>query len=94
MYFCNKNIEITPQKMKNIIYQPESKNIKVQVLEGMIKIDNITENVEYIIFSIDGKKITKGKLNSNLISIQNLSKGIYLLQIIGKEINITEKIIK
>lgn len=86
--------EATPQKMGNAIYQIETKRIKVHVLEDIIKVENISENVDYIIFSIDGKKITEGKLNSNLISIQNLSRGIYLLQIRGKDFNVTEKIIK
>jgi hypothetical protein len=89
---CNSNG--TTQKSKNSINFNKYDIIEVHVSDDIIKIDNISENVDYIIFSIDGKIIKKGQINSNTISIDDLSRGIYLLQLIGEDINITKKIFK
>jgi hypothetical protein len=58
---CEDN---TTQKMKNSVYQLENENIiDVYVLGDNIHISEIPENANYIIYSVDGRKIKESKLN-------------------------------
>ncbi len=48
----------------------------------------------YSVYSIDGKQIKNGVLNSSTLDLGNLQEGMYLLKIQNKESEITKKIIK
>lgn len=52
----------------------------------VLNISNLKEATPYVIYSIEGKKILTGTLNSKQkISLANLSKGIYMLKIENME---------
>ncbi len=56
---------------------------------------NQTENAAYNLFTIDGKLIKKGRLEeNNQIHLNDLSKGLYLLQLTSDGKTETKKIIK
>ncbi|TDX83134.1 T9SS type A sorting domain-containing protein [Epilithonimonas xixisoli] len=82
----NKNIEI------KIYPNPFSENVSVKFSQ-----DYKNEKYSYRIFDLNGRLITKGELKeiSNVLNLQNLSTGNYMLEInhFGKTIN-TYKIIK
>lgn len=51
-------------------------------------------DVDYTIFSIDGKMIKNGKLDENGIYVDELKSGIYLLQLHSDGKSETKKFIK
>ena len=55
---------------------------------------NQTENVAYKLFTIDGKLIKNGQTESNKVDLNEISKGVYLLQLSYNGKIETKKIIK
>ena len=55
---------------------------------------NQTENVSYKLFTIDGKLIKNGKTESSKVDLNDISKGVYLLQLSFDGKIETKKIIK
>jgi hypothetical protein len=55
---------------------------------------NQTENVSYKLFTIDGKLIKNGKTESSKVDLNDISKGVYLLQLSYEGKIETKKIIK
>jgi hypothetical protein len=52
------------------------------------------EEVNYSLFSIDGKLIKSGKLENPQVNVSNIQQGIYLLQLSAEGKTITKKFIK
>jgi hypothetical protein len=64
---------------------------------NLIVSSNITENLQYTIFSINGKTIEKGNINSEITNLNtaNLASGIYYIKLNNNKSNLqTFKIIK
>ena len=53
-----------------------------------------TESVSYKLYTIDGKLIKNGRVESSQINLEELSKGMYMIQLISKGKLETKKIIK
>lgn len=95
-YEISMHLSVVDIKNKNIdvkIYpNPFSENVSVKFPQDYKK-----EKYDYRIFDLNGRLITKGELKeiSNVLNLQNLSTGNYMLEInhFGKTIN-TYKIIK
>ncbi|MET3045681.1 T9SS type A sorting domain-containing protein [Flavobacterium covae] len=82
----DSNLSIVNNEINKIAIYPNP-------VKETIYLSNITET-EYEIFDILSKSISKGKTNVNQISVNSLSKGIYILKIkIGENI-INQKFIK
>lgn len=55
---------------------------------------NHTDNVEYSIFSVDGKAILSGTFNKNTnINIENLNSGIYLVKFLSDSKQVVKKLV-
>jgi uncharacterized delta-60 repeat protein len=70
---------------------------KIEIYPNPVKekiyLSNITES-EYEIFNILGNLVSKGKSGINEISVNTLSKGVYILKLKNRENSITKKFIK
>lgn len=55
---------------------------------------NVTQNVSFKLFSVDGKVIYNGEVENNQIILNHISSGIYMLQLSSDEKSETMKIIK
>lgn len=71
----------------------QNKRLKVypNPAKDFILIENLKENVEFEIYDIQGKLIKKEKYNNSQISLENLSKGVYILKILTE--NYSQKLI-
>ena len=83
--------------MSNVTVTKSIEISKIVIYPNPVKetiyLSNITET-EYEIFDILGKSISKGKTSVNEISVNSLSKGIYILKIKNGENITNQKFIK
>ncbi|MDN3493648.1 T9SS type A sorting domain-containing protein [Winogradskyella bathintestinalis] len=78
------NIQARDENLSIVDVDRPSQIIKVYPIpaSAFIHIEGISEEVEYLVFDINGKIVMKGKAtNQNRINIQNLVKGTYFLNI-------------
>ncbi|MCF6350680.1 MAG: right-handed parallel beta-helix repeat-containing protein [Flavobacteriaceae bacterium] len=61
---------------------------------GKIFLSPELQNSYFSIFSVDGKKIKSGKIESDFIDLEDLNNGIYLIKIINNEIDKKHQSIK
>ena len=55
---------------------------------------NVTQNVSFKLFSVDGKVIYNGEVENNQINLNHISSGIYMLQLSSDDKSEIMKIIK
>ena len=89
----NRIIRITNPILSTNDFEQNKISIYPNPATENIYLSNCT-GTEYEIFDILGKSITKGKINENQISINSLSKGIYILKVKNEEKIFNQKFIK
>ncbi len=84
----NSNLSVNNYALNIVITPNPTHNI--------ITINNLTETLDYKIYSIYGSIVSKGTVRYNQIDLSKLKKGIYILNLINphKKQYYTEKIIK
>jgi len=60
----------------------------------ILNVEAAYKDMQYRMFTYDGKLLSEGSLQNNKIYIGNLSQGMYLLQLSSGDKNIVKKIIK
>lgn len=99
-YYLNQGlqipyIEFIPLKIKLDVLaypNPTIDNLNLLILDY----EKQNQDLQYFLFSIDGKLVMNNKITSELTSInmQHLPKAIYLLQVFGSVLQANFKIIK
>ncbi|MDD5571515.1 MAG: T9SS type A sorting domain-containing protein [Bacteroidales bacterium] len=78
------------------------KVVKLDCIEACIRVDEATKSLTVLtnicgltfsIFDIEGNIVVMTKMNSNMISIQNLASGVYILTLRNDKFSQTKKII-
>jgi len=87
---CGESIPININEVKNqkfaLSYNPQTENIEIKGIES---------NISVAVFRTDGTRVMfLSSVNSDYISAKNLEKGIYIVQVATKDLQIiTEKIV-
>lgn len=81
-------VDVDELSIKEIKYYPNP-------VIDIIYLDNSnTVNLNYEVFSMDGKKIFTGKMENNSIDFSNFDSGIYLIHLFEKDVMKSFKVIK
>jgi hypothetical protein len=101
IYYRLKSVSITDQTIySNVISLKSNSSTKKIFRVSTIAHSEVTidaaENYEYKLADMNGRILQRGKGNSgrNTINISNDPKGVYLIQLINKNQNITERIVR
>jgi hypothetical protein len=60
----------------------------------IINITGVGEDIEYSLFSVDGKAIKNGRVQNSIIVLDGIASGLYLLKLTSDSTTSTKKIIK
>ena len=60
----------------------------------IINITGVLGDIEYSLFSVNGKAIKKGRVQNSIIVLDGIASGVYLLKLTSDSTTSTKKIIK
>ena len=92
--FNNISVEGVEESLS--IENPLSQNLSVypNPFEDLIYLSDANQIFTYNLYSIEGKMIKSGEIKDGKLNLQQLSKGIYLLQLQNNEFTKTIKLVK
>jgi hypothetical protein len=89
-------LELTPEELPTSVSEMGSSDFRIypNPAESSLFIEGLSVEASVKIFDVDGKLLVKKQNVSREIDVENLSKGVYFIQIVDNQSIITRKFIK
>ena len=87
--------KLTDYKLLGIESKKQKKMVRMKkkFVENKIEINGVDDNTYFEIYDISGRKLKKGEIQNNRISVEDFSKGVYFIRIYRENVDIVNKFI-